>query len=243
MPDNLLTAEMETAAPIDAESKKPAGLPEKFWDAKKEEVRVDALIASYVALEKKIAQMLPLPQNDDDRKRLYKAIGVPDTAEEYSVTVPNDLFDIDPELNKRLHGKGFTPEQVQEVYDLAAEKMVPLILEMAAEFNADREVERLVKEFGGIDRWKEVSRQLLIYGQKNLPPEVLSGMSASYEGVMALYKMMKADGPGVKIKAEKDSGDEADLMTMMKNPKYWRDKDPAYIAKVTAGFEKLYAQS
>ena len=243
MPDNLLTAEIETAAPIDAESKKPAGLPDKFWDAKKEEVRVDALIASYVALEKKIAQMLPLPQNDDDRKRLYKAIGVPETAEEYSVTVPNDLFDIDPELNKRLHGKGFTPEQVQEVYDLAAEKMVPLILEMAAEFNADREVERLVKEFGGIDRWKEVSRQLLAYGQKNLPPEVLSGMSVSYEGVMALYKMMKADGPGVKVKAEKDGGEEADLTAMMKNPKYWRDKDPAYIAKVTAGFEKLYAQS
>lgn len=241
MPDNLLTA--ETAPPAATEpSNKPEGLPDKFWDDKKQEIRVAALVASYVALEKKMAQMLPLPQNDDDRKRLFKAIGVPDSADEYQVTVPNDLFDIDPDLNKRLHGKGFTPEQVQEVYDLAAEKMVPLILEMAAEFNADREVERLVKEFGGVERWQDVSRQLLAYGQKNLPPEVLTGMACSYEGVMALYKMMKADGPGVSVKAAKDSGEEADLTAMMKNPKYWRDKDPAYIAKVTAGFEKLYAQ-
>jgi hypothetical protein len=203
---------------------------------------VDALVASYLALEKKLSQMLPMPQNDDDRKRLYKAIGVPDTADEYQITVPNNLFDVDTDLNKRLHGKGFTPEQVQEVYDLAAEKMVPLILEMASEFQADRELERLVKEFGGLDRWKETSRQLLAYGKKNLPPDVLDGMACSYEGVMALYKMMKADEPGMKVKADaSQASDEADLIAMMKNPKYWRDKDPTFIAKVTAGFEKIYS--
>jgi hypothetical protein len=245
MLDNLLTSEVETAQPAEEtspSSNKPAGLPDKFWDEKKQEVRVDALVASYIALEKKLSQMLPMPQNDDDRRRLYKAIGVPDTADEYQVTVPNDLFDIDPDLNKRLHGKGFTPEQVQEVYDLAAEKMVPLILEMASEFQADRELERLVKEFGGLERWKEVSRQLLAYGKKNLPPDVLDGMACSYEGVMALYKMMKADEPGMKVKADvSQASDEADLIAMMKNPKYWRDKDPAFIAKVTAGFEKIYS--
>ena len=36
--------------------------------------------------------------------------------------------------------------------------------------------------------------------------------------------------------------DEKDLQSMMRDPKYWRDKDPAYIAKVTAGFEKIYSQ-
>ena len=243
MPDNLLTPEIETDKPeASASSKKPAGLPDKFWDEAKQEIRTDALVTSYVALEKKLSQMLPLPQNDDDRKRLYKAIGVPDTAEEYQVTVPNDLFEIDGALNQRLHAKGFTAEQVQEVYNLAAEKMVPLILDMAAEFQADREIERLVHEFGGVDRWKEISRQLLAYGKKSLPPQVLEGMACSYEGVMALYKMMKSDEPGLKLKAKAGEGsEESDLVAMMKNPKYWREKDPAYIAKVTAGFEKIYA--
>lgn len=237
MTDNLLTAEPSTPAT----DGKPAGLPDKFWDAGKQEVRTEALITSYVALEKKLSQMLPVPESDDDRKRLYKIMGVPDTADEYQVNVPNDLFEIDPELNKRLHAKGFTGDQVQEVYTLAAEKMVPLILEMAAEFQADREIERLVAQFGGIERWKEVSRQLLAFGKKTLPPDVLSGMACSYEGVMALYKMMKADEPGLKLKSgATDSLEEKDLIAMMKNPKYWREKDPAFIAKVTAGFEKLY---
>jgi hypothetical protein len=240
MPDNLLTPEIEIDTP--ESSNKPAGLPDKFWDEAKQEIRTDALVASYVALEKKLSQMLPMPQNDDDRKRLYKAIGVPDTAEEYQVSVPNDLFEIDSTLNQRLHAKGFTAEQVQEVYNLAAERMVPLILDMAAEFQVDREIERLVHEFGGVDRWKEISRQLLAYGKKALPPQVLEGMACSYEGVMALYKMMKSDEPGLKLKAKAGEGaEESDLVAMMKNPKYWRDKDPAFIAKVTAGFEKIYS--
>lgn len=242
MTDNLLTAAPDTPTPA-GNGGKPAGLPNKFWDDGKQQVRTDALVASYLALEKKLSQMLPLPETDEDRRRLYKAIGVPDTADGYQVSVPNDLFDVDPELNTRLHAKGFTPEQVQEVYNLAAEKMVPLILDMAAEFQAEREIERLVHEFGGADRWKDVSRQLLAYGRKHLRPTVLDGMACSFEGVMALYKMMQADEPSVGARAEKaEAAGEGDLIAMMKNPKYWRDKDPAFIAKVTEGFEKLYSR-
>jgi hypothetical protein len=167
---------------------------------------------------------------------------VPDRPEDYTVTVANDLFQVDPDLNARLHTKGFTPEQVQEVYDLAAEKMVPLILEMAAEFQADREVERLVAEFGGVEQWQEVSRQLLEYGRRNLPPSVLEGMACSFEGVMALYHLMKGEASSLKAKSGSAAAtNETDLRAMMQNPKYWRDKDPAFIAQVTAGFEKLYS--
>lgn len=248
-PQNLLTADVDAAADDNqtvVDAAKPTGLPDKFWDADKKSIRVDALLASYLALEKKLSQMVALPESDEDKMRFYKILGVPDTADEYKVSVPNDLFDIDPELNRRLHAKGFTGEQVQEVYDLAAEKIVPLILEMAAEFQADREIERLVNEFGDVDRWKDVSRELYAFGKKTLPPEVLAGMACSYEGVMALYKMMQADEPGLKLKSGTAAGagsDESDLLAMMKNPKYWRDRDPAFIAKVTTGFEKLYSAS
>lgn len=236
--ENLLTAEIETS---EETSKKPDGLPDKFWDSKREEIRVEALLASYLSLEKKLATMVPIPQNEDDKKRLQKIMGVPETAKEYNVSVPNDLFDVDDELNERLLAKGFTEEQVQEVYDLAAEKLVPLIVEMAGEFRADREVERLVAHFGGADKWREMSKQLLAFGKKNLPADVLTGLSCSYEGVLALARMMKSDQPGLKGKNDIAASGEDDLHSMIKNPKYWRDKDPSFIAKVTEGFEKIYA--
>lgn len=33
---------------------------------------------------------------------------------------------------------------------------------------------------------------------------------------------------------------EADLAKMMKDPRYWRDRDPQWIEKVTRGFQELY---
>lgn len=43
-----------------------------------------------------------------------------------------------------------------------------------------------------------------------------------------------------KIGASSVIPSEADLHLMMRDPKYWRDKDPATIAKVTEGFRNLY---
>ncbi len=216
------------------QSGKPDTIPEKFWDADKGEVRVDALVKSYLELEKKMSA----PSSAGS------LLTIPATPEEYEVSVKDNLFEPDMELNKRLHAKGFSAEQVQEVYDLAVEQMVPMILDMAAEFQAEREIERLTDYFGGEDQWREVSRQMLAFGKKNLPSQVLQGMSSSYEGIMALYKMMQSEEPmtlGAKGRAI-SSNAEKDLQSMMNDPKYWRDKDPAYIAKVTEGFKNLYAE-
>jgi hypothetical protein len=35
---------------------------------------------------------------------------------------------------------------------------------------------------------------------------------------------------------------EADLYKLMRDPRYWRDRDPALIAKVTEGFRQLYPE-
>lgn len=107
------------------------------------------------------------------------------------------MFGVDNELNAKLHEKGFTNDQVQIVYDLAAEKMVPLVIAMAADYRADREIEKLEQQFGGADKWREVSRQLLAFGQKNLPADVLDTLSSSFEGVMSLRRMMKNEEPGL----------------------------------------------
>ena len=218
-------------------AEKPEGLPDKFWDEDAGEVRIESLVKSYIFLEKKFSN------DDDTRTRFLKSAGVPKSHEDYDVAIKDELFEPDMDLQKRLHDKGFTPEQVQEVYDLATDKMVPMILDMASEFQADREIERLIEKFGGEDKWREVSRQMLMFGQKNLPPQVLEGMSSSYEGILALYSMMQSGEPQTMGGGQSVSSNASkDLESMMRDPKYWREKDPAFIAKVTDGFKNLYGE-
>lgn len=201
-------------------------IPEKFKDPDTGELKVESLLTSYSELEKRLSKTPSVPKSPDD----------------YCVNCDHGYFTIDNDLNKKLHEKGFTNEQVQTVYDLAAEKMVPLVFQIAADYNAEREIEKLVKQFGGEDKWREVSRQLLAFGQKALPSDVLETLSSSYEGVMALYRMMKGEEPGLS-KVEEPQGTsqgELDLQSMMRDPKYWRDQDPSFVSKVTDGFKKLY---
>ena len=223
---------------------KPAGLPDKFWDNTSNTVRMDDLVKSYCALEKKMSSGFAMPEDAAGKTQVLRALGVPETADAYQVNVKDNLLQVDPAVNQRLHAKNFTPEQVQEVYDLASERLVPMILDIAAEFQADREIERLVEAFGGPEQWREVSRQLLAFGRKNLPPAVLEGLSGSYDGVMALHRMMKGDGPQM-LDGAKAAGaaSEAELQSLMRDPKYWRDKDPATIAKVTDGFKRIYGSN
>ena len=226
--DNLLTAAVANEAPA-AGSGRPAAVPEKFWDDKGKAIRVDALLKSYLELEKKLSAGAAAPN-------------VPEKPDDYCVACDHGLFEPDPEINTRLHGAGFSEGQAQLVYDLAAERLVPMIMDLAAEFQADRELERLVAQFGGPEKWREVSRQLFAWGSKQLPPDALAGLAASYDGVMALYRMMQGNDPSPMRSAEAAGGalGEGELRSMMRDPKYWRDKDPATVAKVTEGFRRLY---
>lgn len=214
---NLLTEDLD-----------PSTIPSKFTDPKSGGLRVQALVNSYSELEKKMSGAPAAPHSPD----------------EYCIACEHGMFEPDAEVNRRLHAKGLTQEQLQEVYDLAAERMVPMIKEIVYDLNADREVEKLINHFGGANKWKEISRQLLAFGQRNLPGDVLENLSSSYEGVLALFKMMKSEEPGLKSKdaVNPNTMEQKDLQSMMRDPKYWRDKDPAYVAKVTEGFQKMYGE-
>lgn len=235
MDENLLNK------PVDNETQN-LDVPQKFLDPETGELRIEVLLKSYMALEKKLSEVgSPSLSDPEQRQRVLKELGCPDCVDDYQIDVSHGLFDRDDELNQKLFEKGFTNDQVQMVYDLAAEKLVPMILDLAAEFEADREIERLIQEFGGKEKWQELSRQLLAYGQQNLSSDVLAGLANSYEGVMALYRMMSSDQPALNKQASSEGAlDETKLKSMMADPKYWKNKDPAFIAKVTEGFSTLY---
>ena len=91
------------------------------------------------------------------------------------------------------------------------------------------------------EKFNEVSRQLSVWAKSNLRPDVYDALASTADGVIALYKMMSSNEPA--LGKDRDFGSELSeesLRKMMEDPRYWRDKDVSYIAKVTKGFEKLY---
>lgn len=233
------------AAPTQPAPSRPTEVPEKFWDSERGEIRVDALLRSYLELERKLGRSLPQPEGPDDheaRERLLAALGRPARPDEYQVTVKSDLLGADPELNARLHAAGFTQSQVQLVYDLAAERLLPMVERLTEEAEAARHVERLINHFGGEDRWRHVAKEIKTWAQAHLEPEVFAALSTSYQGVLTLHRMMRGSEPELLGRADDNGGrlDEQALDRMVRDPRYWRDRDPSFIARVTEGFKSLY---
>jgi hypothetical protein len=246
MPEDLLETALQAAPPAAAASARPAEVPEKFWDESKSALRVDALLKSYLELERKFAQRFAPPGEDapeEERLRWRRALGVPDSPDGYQVTPPHELVTSDAEVNARLHQAGFTPRQVQLVYDLAAERLLPLIAEAAAEFEAGRQVEQLRAHFGGEERFRRLAGQLAVWGRAHLPDPVFTALASTAEGVVALHRMMEAKEPPLAREAGGEPApDEAALRKMMRDPRYWRTREPEFVRQVTEGFRKLVAE-
>lgn len=87
MTENLLEASMAEAqrgdgldmpaVPGDRNSR-PAGLPAKFWDERTGQVRLDALVKSYLELERKLSALA--------------GRDIPPGPEHYSINVANDFL-------------------------------------------------------------------------------------------------------------------------------------------------------
>lgn len=238
MTANLLEAEMQTEGGADA-------VPEKFRDPQTGAIRVDLLVKSYRALEQKLAGMVSVPGDDSDddaRMRFNRALGVPDSPDGYEITLANPALSPDAEVNRRLHEAGFTPTQAQLVYDLACDHVVPQLHRMAGEYRQRSERDRLLQRYGGEARFAETARALEAWGQRNLPESVFNALASSYEGICALESMMQNGDPALTHGA--GGGDTAlsedQLVGMMRDPRYWKKRDPEFLAKVTDGFKRLY---
>ena len=237
--------EAGSAAASQPRPSRPAGVPEKFWDSETAAVRTDALLKSYLEIERKLGAMIALPADDGDseaRSRLHRALGVPDSPEGYQIAARSDLVEPSPEINAKLHAAGFTPRQAQLVYDLAADHLLPLVDELLDEFGSARDTDRLANRFGGTEVWRALAGQIKTWGRANLSEDVFATLSASYDGVLAMHQMMQAPEPAVLRDGEGTQAvaDEASISQMMRDPRYWRDRDPDVIAKVTEGFRRLY---
>lgn len=231
--ENLLEKGFLDAEPTgnaSASSGKPQGLPDKFWDETKEEIRINEFIADYNNLARR-----------DDNLVEGNVRRLPDSFDKYDITIPNPMLERDDELFKQFYEKGFTNEQAQFVYDLANERVIPVLDQLTVNFEAQKQLEKLINHFGGQEKFNEISRQISAWAKQNVTPEVYDALASTAEGVIALYKMMSGNEPMLARGGEAGEAlSEERLRKMMEDPRYWRDKDSSYINKITQGFETLY---
>ncbi len=232
--DENQTHEENSPVPVDeiAESTKlrPDGIPEKFWDQESATVRVEAMAKSYQELERKFGGA--------------EALSIPESATDYEVTIDGQPFDTDAQVNERLHAVGLSQEQVQTVYELANEKLMPAIAGMSRDLQVNNEVERLKTHFGGDEQWNAARGQIAAWGRENFSEDVFGALSNTYEGVLTMQRMMGSKEPGLgKANAIGHGPNEGALKAMMGDPRYWRDNDPAHIERVRQGFRALYPES
>ncbi|MCW8915045.1 MAG: hypothetical protein OQK24_04235 [Magnetovibrio sp.] len=218
----------ENRNPMNASlSEMPAWLPAKFWDGENNQVRMEQLAQSYQELERQLSAP-------------SRGI-IPKDPASYEILIDDDLLEVDEDVNRRLYDKGFSQDQAQLVYDLAKERLMPMVQQIAAQFEDAREQDRLHQHFGGAERFEAIRPQLRAWGEANLPPSVFENLVASAEGVIAMAEMMKSREPSLSRNSEITSGaSELDLKRMMKDPRYWKERDPAYVKRVREGFRNLY---
>lgn len=233
--------------PPGAAAPRPDDVPEAFWDAAAGAVDTRALLRAHGELQARLGRLTGEDGGELDdatRTRLQELLGRPGSPEGYAVEALADgLVEPDAEVNGRLHAAGFTQAQARLVYELAAERLVPTAAEMAGELEAQRQIDRLERHFGGAEPWRETARQLRTWAEGNLEPEVYATLASSHDGILALHRMMGAQAEPELLDGAAGPGgalsDEA-LGEMVRDPRYWRQRDPAFVARVTDGFRRLY---
>lgn len=215
-------------------------IPEKFLN-EDGVLNTDALLKSYSELERKIGTMITVPTNDSDetvRARFNRAIGVPESADEYPT---NELFD-DENLRNKFHEIGLTSTQVEKIYSIANEFLTPVISELYETQNEKNAFAELKNFFGGTEKMNDALRAIEAFGKKFLPSDAFDELCSTPQGIQGVYRMMQSMEPSVETeKNEVKNLTDSDLRRMMRDPKYWRDGDAEYIRKIENGFKKLYS--
>jgi hypothetical protein len=217
---------------------RPDWLPEKFWDDDVG-VRAEPLAKSFTELEGK------LRTKHDDLKNEVIADMKAAAPEEYVFNQPDDLkipegveLDMtadDPMVSwffdfAKEHGMS------QETVDSAIKQYMETELAGMPDINA--EIEKLGDH--GQDRVLRVHNWM----SSKLSDEEVSALDplmTSAASIEALEKLMKSAGP-----SDFDSENVGDALTldelksMQNDPRYYREKDPAFIKKVTDGYDRLY---
>ena len=186
-------------------------LPKEYIHEDTKAVNFQALIDSFVGIQ----------ENSE------KPLSVDDTQSSTDLDVYNRLSEI-----------GLTEDQISEIEKLAPELIEHRFVDVEL-FDAYRQLE---EHFGGRDKWVKICDDIDRWSSNNLDENVKNTLATSVDGIVAMHKMMTEQEPNLMGSGAEpvDGLDEDSLFELMRNPKYWRDHDPAFVDTVTNGFKKLY---
>ena len=224
----------------DQDGARPDWCPEKFFDADLGGVRAEPMAKAFVELESKLRSSHDTIVEEVNAERLAQA---PETYEwktpdiEMPEGMSMDLSSDDPLVS---WFNGFAKENglTQEQYDGAIKNYIDI--EIAGLPKIEDEVAKLGDY--GQDRLLKVHNWLDTKLDANEMKSVSSFLQSA-DSIQALEKLMKTSGPG---NFDGDTGGSAvtleELRTLQNDPRYWQTKDPAFIKKVEAGYQRLYGK-
>ena len=215
--------------------------PEKFKN-QDGTLNSESLLKSYTELEKKIGTMVSVPDESADEEsliRFRRAIGVPDSANEY----PDDpMFSDTPDIKEKFREIGLSKKQVESVYKLASEFLSPVLTNIISAKSESDNISELKTFFGGDEKMLTALTDLDGFAKKNLSEDAYDALCSSADGIKTIYKMMQSREPNIAMGGNKnDSLSDTDLRQMMRDPRYWRDRDDEFVRKIETGFKKLYS--
>lgn len=214
---------------------RPDWLPTKFETP-------EQLAVSYAELEKSYHT-----RRDDIKTEVLNELSqehdanVPAAPGDYSMELEIDGEKMDiPEtpmtswFRDKAHSLGLAQDQFSEIMSeyIQMEQLTGPAWEQESQVLGEHAEKRLER----VDAWAGA----------NLSPEayqVFAKIPASAEVVQLYEELMELNGQPqfnmVDSNSFQEEITEADLKSMQQDPKYWREQDPAFIAKVRAGFDRL----
>lgn len=230
------------------QSAMPEGLPESFWDAEKGALKADDLIKSYGELNS---------FKTEHDKRLANRL---ESADKYELSLPEKFempegmnFEFAADSDMAKLGRELAYQMGYSQDEFLEKLVVPYVQEQMGRAQKDAtEAEEFYKtekaKLGekADDRVKAADAYL----KKNLSDDeyqAIHHLATTAAGVSAVEKLMRAAN-GATVKTDGSSaggGDEItedSLVALQKDPRYWRDRDPALHQQVRQGYEKIYGK-
>ena len=225
---------------------RPEYVSEKFWNTDTNEVNLEDLASSYNSLEKKLGS-----RTEELSKQIRQDIEqerIANTPKEYELFQPEIPEGVSIEVNKDIPLLQWWEETArkkglsQEEYNDGIKKFVDNQIAALPVLEEEKQQlgENATQRIEAADLW----------AKKNLSSDAYSAASnlaSTAAGVKVIEELMKltkdAPMPTTETAIEAAPSLE-DLRSMMQDPRYWKDgqRDPAYINKVAALFEKYYGK-
>lgn len=224
----------------DFKAARPDHVPEKFWDAEKNSVRVDDVLKSYGELEKQLTKAKEKPKAPEKYEyktpeALRKDFGISETVN------PEDKALV--KFNEFAKAEGLTQDQYSKFMDFY----------LTTELEQNRA--QFVEEFGKLGDEKQAVQRVKVlkqFGKQHLSKESFEAMAQLTNSAAAvklfeeLTVLATRQRQPVDENPKIDQGlSEKELHDMMKTDAYWDKKDPKHketVHTVTEGFKRLNAK-